>query len=690
MLLLTLLPKQWRAEVSLLLNPSGPEVLDEVDGVEEELDSFGYRQYYRTQREVLSSRTVAEASIARLGLAEDPEFLGVDHIHDANERAEAAAEIDPVERLREIVSIREVNESRVVRIRVEYPDPERAAEIANTLAATYLEYITGERVDDGARAQRDLGKELSEARTRLRAAERALADFKTEHAITTIALEDRQSVVTTKILELSEQAQAAQAARIAAEDLYDEAKRLHAKGAYSGAAALLDPSQQTIFDDLLRERLAAQKDFLALDLRYGDQHPSWREANERHALIDATIEAEADSHLATFAARYRAAKATQVKLEAALKAEQNRALELSELEPEYRELARAVADAEDIYGVLARRDTEVGLTNRVEGRPPVEILDPATAGREPVRPRMALGLAAAGLIGLVLGGLGAVAVDLRDYTIRELGDLELAVAGWDLPVLGQLPRMPLDPKLGGANHRDQRRHRDLHTHAHPQSPMAEQARGIRAAVSFALSRQEQHCLLVTSPASSEGKSSTALNLALSWCQAGKRVVLVDADMRRPRLHEVFAMPLASLDHGLATVLTGGSTLDDALVPGEALDGAPESLSILPCGPLPATPAELLDGHGFRRTLAELRQRFDVVIFDTPPLMPVVDALILARQVDGVVLVARCGASSRADVQRSLGLLRRHDTNLLGLVLNDVELRERSGYYRYGEYSARSA
>jgi succinoglycan biosynthesis transport protein ExoP len=142
---ISLVERQYRAEVSLLLNPSGPEVLDEVEGIEEQLDANTYRHYYRTQREILSSRTVAAEALARLGLAEDPTFLGVDEITDETERAEKLAEIDPVERLRELIDIREVPDSRVVRVRIEYSDPELAAEIANTVAQTYVDHVSGER-----------------------------------------------------------------------------------------------------------------------------------------------------------------------------------------------------------------------------------------------------------------------------------------------------------------------------------------------------------------------------------------------------------------------------------------------------------------------------------------------------------------------------------------------------------------
>jgi succinoglycan biosynthesis transport protein ExoP len=681
----SLVQREYRAEVSLLLNPSGPEVLDEVQGIEQQVDANTYRHYYRTQREILSSRTVAAEALTRLGLAEDPTFLGVEKITDEAERADAIAEIDPVERLRQLIDIREVPDSQVVRVRIEYSDPELAAEIANTVAQAYVDHVSGERSDTGARAAVDLDKERGSARDRLHAAEAALDQFKAKHEITTIALEDRQNIVTANIMELSARTKAAQALTFEAKNLYDQAKKLQQSGAAAGAAALLGQTERNIFDHLLTERLAAESEFQKIDNEFGPRHPLWKQAKQRLDLLEQTTKVEAASHLATFRARYDAAHATERQLAAELERERKRALELSRLEPEFRELARDISDSEEIYSVLARRNTEVGLTNRVEDESPVTILDLAITPREPVRPRVTLSIAASVFVGLLLGTIMAVAADMRDFTLRGLRDAEQAVAGWDIAVLGQLPKLPPDPALGNSNLRAQRMHRDLQTHLLPQSLMAERARALRAAIGFNLSRQGCPILLVTSPTSAEGKSSTALNLALSWCQAGKRVILVDADMRRPRLHDVFAPAVDAPDLGLAAVLSGECELDDAI--DSHPESAPEQLSVLRCGPPPETPAELLDSHAFNRVLAKLRERFDVVILDSPPVLPVVDALLIARQVDGVVLVARAGSTTQHDVQQGLSLLRQRDTNLLGLVLNDVDLRREHGrygavYYRY--------
>ena len=355
---------------------------------------------------------------------------------------------------------------------------------------------------------------------------------------------------------------------------------------------------------------------------------------------------------------------------------------LTLLERQYRELEREAKSAGESYDLVSRRDTEIEMLGRLHAED-IEVLDRATEPRTPVFPPKALLLAVALVAGLTLGSLLALAVDVRDNRIRGLIDLERALAGFGLPVLGQLPLLPADARIGVSNLRAQRRQRDLHTLLFPQSLMAERVRGVRTSLGFAAGKDALRTLVVTSPNSSEGKSSTAVNLAMSFVQAKKRVVLIDADMRRPRLHQVFEPPIGRETDGLARVLAGKCTLDEALLVG---GDVPEGMSILLCGEVPPNPSELLESPQARKLLAELGERFDLVVLDTPPVLPVTDPLILARLADGVVVVARCQSTTRAELQRAIGTLRRSEANLLGVVLNEVDARRDEAAYGVGYYA----
>jgi capsular exopolysaccharide synthesis family protein len=283
-----------------------------------------------------------------------------------------------------------------------------------------------------------------------------------------------------------------------------------------------------------------------------------------------------------------------------------------------------------------------------------------------------------GTIGLALGFVLALLVDARDQRIRDVPDLERALGEDAVPVLGHLPALRGDPALRRGDAHEQRRTRDLYVHRFPGSLTAERCRGIRTSLAFVQGASSRQCLMVSSPGPSEGKSSVATSLALSLCQADKRVVLIDADLRRPRLHQVFAArgepPPA---RGLSSLLQGEAPLDDVVVSGPP--GAPPNLDVIPCGPTPEHPAELLESAALGRQLAELRERYDVIVLDSPPVLPVADPLILARAVDGVVLVPRVGRTTRGQLLRTVEQLRRADARLLGLVLNEVDERQGDAY-----------
>lgn len=680
------LPPTYEASATLVLNLTGPQILDTVKGVSED-EQWGfaaYKQYYETQRTIIGSRTIATRVLDELGLANDPVFLGIDHIESAREREARAKAIDPVEHLQEMIAVNEVRNSRVVRVSARYPDAAVARDIANEVVSAYLEHLQDARSSTGEQAKGSLEVERTKALAQLRTAESALDAFKNENEITSISLADRQNLITQNIITLTERTKAAMAARVELESIHEQVEKLRLAGSVA-AASLLAAEDQLALESLLAERLSATRDVKDAQVKYLDKHPALVRAQQRLALVDRRIDEEREQLLASLGARLEAARTTEKRLGSALERERQQALKLGRLEPAYRAMEREVETAANAYTVVARRDTEVGMTNRVEVAP-VRVLDMATAPADPAFPNKPLLVGVAAVVGLVLGGLAAIAVDLRDHRIRDVGDLERSLRGFGLPVLGQLPLLPIDPKLGAGNIRAQRRQRDLYAHLFPQSLMAERCRGLRTSLVFALAPQGSVTIMVTSPGSSEGKSSTAINLAMSFCQADKRVVIVDADMRRPRLHQLFPPPVGDESAGLAGVLSRRIELDQALRPAGDEEG-PHNLSVLPCGELPDNPAELLEHPACRQVLAALGERFDVVIIDSPPLLPVTDPLVLARQVDAVVLVARCQATTAHDLERALGMLRRSDTNLLGVVLNEIDPRragsgESSRYYYY--------
>lgn len=684
-LALKLLKPRWRASASVVIHMSGPQVLDKVEGVGENAQArvVGYKEYYQTQRHIMRSRIVAEAALAKLGLASDPEFLGIANISDPEDREAKAAEIDPIERLREIVTVTEVRNSRVVEISAEYASPELARDIANEVTNAYIEYMRTSRDDLGKKAKLDIADERLQAKSRLRTTELELERFKKNKAITSISLSDRQNEITDNILTLNKQAKEAQRNRDRLQRVLGEAKVLHAKDEL--ASAYLQPEDKlAIFQELRKEQTLARLKFGDVNEDFGPKHEQHRKTKKRRDLLDKSVQRETKALLSALQGQVTAAAQHERFLSGKLDQERQRALDLSSLERSYRELEREVNVASDEYMMVARRDTEIGLTNRVEAAG-IEVLDLAHRPTEPIFPPKGMLLALGLVAGLSLGSVLALSIDLRDSRLRGLLDLERALSPFGVPVLGQLPLIAPNSRLGAGNTRAQRRQRDLYAHLYPQSLMAERCRGIRTSIAFVQGPEAAKTIMITSPSSSEGKSSTAVNLAISFCQSGKKVLIIDADMRRPRLHQVFDVDPSV--PGLSAILTETCTLGDAVQ--SELENTPESLYVLPCGDLPENPAELLDSSVLRRLLVEASERFDVVVFDSPPILPVADPLILARAVDGVVLVGRCDQTSRGELQRALSNLAQSDANMLGVVLNEVDARQErydygggSGYYTY--------
>ncbi len=283
----------------------------------------------------------------------------------------------------------------------------------------------------------------------------------------------------------------------------------------------------------------------------------------------------------------------------------------------------------------------------------------------PVSPRKTTDAVLAGVVGLVLGIALALLLEFLDDRVRTKEQLEEVVA--PLPSLGIIPTIP--------DWRD-RTVPLLVALDRPKSPPAEAYRGLRTAIQFIGLDRPIGTVQITSPAANDGKTTTSANLAVSVAQAGQRVILVGCDLRRPRLHSFFGV---ANDIGFTSVLIGSVPLGAALVPIPGVD----RLQVLPSGPVPPNPSELLGSPRARELLEELRGQCDLLIIDSPPVLPVTDAAVLATEVDAVVLVALAGSTTQRDVRRSLETLARVDAPMVGAVLNGASEHDSYVYYRYG-------
>ena len=314
------------------------------------------------------------------------------------------------------------------------------------------------------------------------------------------------------------------------------------------------------------------------------------------------------------------------------------------------------------------------------------MLDAATEPSVPVRPRVKLNLALAIVIGL-LGGIGlAFLLEALDTSVKTQEDVE---KGLGVAFLGIIPTFT--PGGVSRSRRRRKRHRrqggpeilagshpDLFCHENPKSSAAECCRSIRTNILFMSPDHPPRRLLVTRARPQEGKTTVAISLAITMAQSGARVVIVDSDMRRPRVHTAFGM---DNDEGLSTAVLGTRKVEELVRPTQV-----PGLDLLPCGPIPPNPAELIHTERFREVVAQLERLYDRVVFDSPPVIAVTDPVVLSRYVDGVVMVLKSLVTNRRAAKFAVKQLRDVGGNILGAVLNDLDLENREyGYYHYYYY-----
>lgn len=330
------------------------------------------------------------------------------------------------------------------------------------------------------------------------------------------------------------------------------------------------------------------------------------------------------------------------------------------------ELAPDLARADASISTLETALDDISLSQELAVAGQSIVAREATPPSEPVSPQPVRDIAIGLVTGLVLGIAAAFLIDYLDDSIKDRDDLELAAP--ELPVLGLIPT--LDGHRRAATD-------GLITRIEPTAPASEAYRALRTSVQFAALNQELRRLLVTSAVAEEGKTTTIANLAVAHAQAGQRVLLVCCDWRRPRLHELFGIDNR---RGFTSLLLETGDHRDAIHTVEGL----EQLAVIPSGPIPPFPAELLMNPRTSERLDLLSQEADLLLIDAPPVLPVTDAAILSRDVDGVMLVARHGTTRKRQLQRAVEVLRQAETPVLGTVLNAVP--RRSAEYYGGDYT----
>jgi tyrosine-protein kinase Etk/Wzc len=707
-------------------------MIEDKNGMEESLFDIGSLMKKETmvnnQVEILKSRTLAETAIKRLqaseygnqlSLLKPPEenqnglFADIGRwagnlFSFDNDTADAFTIDDMIIELRDRLVIMPIRDTDMIELRVTGPTPEEAAFITNTLAQAYREKNRLQSQEEVRQVKNFLDEQLKIVQQQLTVSEEELKNFKEGEKV--VALSDETEELIKKMTEfeglyneaLTEYNSNVQRLKYVNEQLDRSRRNFDLNNIASGP--YIEGFKRQLAE--LEGKKAVAISSLMNGGVFREDDPQVRKYDEQISMVKKQLQEEitklASVEVLDPVAMSENLAARKIEIEANLQALQPKVEALKRILHDYDKqleslpekslkLARLQREAqadEKIYLMMQEkfqesRITEVGQLGQVR------IIDPARPPQEPVRPRKKLNLLLGFIVGLGLGLGLTFLFEYMDHTVRTIEDVERI----GVTVLGSIPmikeeeavkRAKLLPasiagKNGSLDAPEARRMISrLITHFAPKSPISEAYRTFRTNIQYTKLDRELKALLVTSPGPGEGKSTSVANLAITMAQMGSKALLIDSDLRRPVLHSIF-----NIDRriGLSNVLVGRATIEEAAQTTEI-----DNLFVMPCGTLPPNPSELLGSSAMKSTLDELKRKFDIVLFDSPPIIAVTDAAVLSSQLDGVILVIKSGQTDREATFRAYTLLKNVKTRILGALLNGVHVESMYGsYYYYYHY-----
>ncbi|MBL9135244.1 MAG: polysaccharide biosynthesis tyrosine autokinase [Verrucomicrobiales bacterium] len=630
-------PKIYRATATIQIDRESEGLFSARELI---LNTGREQDYLQTQYKNLQSPSLFRRVVEELKLSTIPPY------------SEAQ---DVIGAVRSEVQIVPVRLTRLVDVRVENTNPDLATNIANTLANTFVLDNKSLRQQRARDAAGWMEGELKNKEIQVRDAEEKLQKYKEDHDMA--SLEASQNIVLQSVIQAQADYNRAQSDATAAQQIAAEVMRMVNGG--TNLDAIPDVAQNVAIREL-KVRLAEKEAVLqGLLSRYKEKWPTVIQARSDIESLRHSMEAESQRIYESIGNRAMIASATERRMKEMLEEKQKALLEHNRLRIEYDVLARQAEQTKSLYNSLLARyqEMEVSGANSVNN---MRIVDEAPRPLVPVKPRTSVIL----LLGIV-GGLGvglglAFFVNYLDDSIKSQDDIENYL---NLPFLGYVPNI----KAGNLHERD------LHAHLHPRSSAAESFRTLRAAISLAARADKMRVFGVTSSIPSEGKSLCASNFAIVTAQSGSKTVLVDADLRRPSVHKAFQIHAPV---GLADYLQDPKVqLDDITHKSDV-----PNLDVIACGPIPANPSELLDTPQMEKLLGELRQRYDRVVIDCPPISAVSDPLVMGAKSDGILYVMKFKKIRREHARRSVQRIQDAGIQVVGVLLNDIDFEGRDSYY----------
>jgi capsular exopolysaccharide synthesis family protein len=604
------------------------------------------------------------------------------------------------------INVDPIRNTDMIRISVTAPSPTEAAYIANTVAQVYKEQNQLASQEEVRKVKDFLGEQLDVFQAQLRKSEQALKEYKEKEKFVALPREVEEFV--------SKLAEVEKLYREAKLELNSNKERLSYIDEQLGESKKNLNMQNILTAPFLKElnqkmvELETEKTrYIASVINHGVYDPNDSNIlkfNEQAKLLEkkfktgiTQLAAAETGDLITLSEQLFQRK---IEVEATIQALSPKVSALNKIVDEYNQelekiperslkLARLerAAQLDEKITLMMKEKFEESRINEVGQLGSVRIIDPAKPTYIPIKPQKKKNI----LFGIIMGlGLGIGITFLLEYfdnSVRSIEDIKKS----GMSILGSIPIIKLEEtgkrfgKNGKHNSSDRLNAQEaktiagrLVTHFAPKSPISEAYRSLRTSIQYAKADTSLKTIVVTSPGPQEGKSTTVANLAITIAQMGTKTLLVDTDLRRPVLHSIFNL---SRSIGISNYLVGKIELEEVIFKTDI-----DNLYVVPCGTLPPNPSELLGSQTMKKCINELKKQFDIILFDSPPIMAVTDAAVLSSEVDGVVLVVKAGHTDRNAVTRSNEILRNIPNNILGALLNVVNVEGVYGSYYYHYYN----
>ncbi|EPL60521.1 capsular exopolysaccharide family protein [Stutzerimonas stutzeri B1SMN1] len=673
----------YRAAATLMIEQKGAKVvsIEQVYG----LEGAG-SEYLQTQFELLKSRALAERVVRQLNLTTHAEFdprqqpeplidiKGLLANFDFNkvvpatmpgdlEDPEALTEaeiFDQVTRsFMERVTIAPQGKSQLVQVQVEMADAQTAAIAANALANGFIESQLEATMEMSMTATNWMNSRLGELRTKLKDSEDRLQAFREAENLV-----DVDGVTTISAAELSltgDRMIDARRQRAEAESQYRQVQAMRG-GGWQRLATIPAVLGHPLIQQFKTEQAKAQAKVEELSKRYGPRHPAMTAARSELSAAEGSLKGQVEQIVAGIERNYQLALANENSLRASFNANKSQIQDISRKEFQLRELQREVDGNRALYDTFMTRLKETAATADLETAN-ARVVDPATVPTEPVKPKKTLIVAIAALLALFAGVGLTLLLDALNNTFKSTEEIENRL---NIPVLGILPQMKVQ----------ERRELARMFTADTDKSFSESIRTIRTGVVLSGMDHPHKVMVITSSNPGEGKSTVSANLAFALGQM-ERVLLIDADLRRPTLAKSFEFPVGT--PGLANLIAGTARLEECI---QQVDG----IDMICAGTVPPNPLELLSSPRFAKAVEVLKNKYDRIIIDSPPTQAVSDAIVLSTFADSLLYVVKSASTHIPLVEKGVGQLLQNNAPVKGIVLNQVDIKKAKRYgYNYGGY-----